>query len=325
MKAAICTSYGPPETVTLREVPAPVPTGREVLIRIRATTVSSGDCRVRGATFPPGFGPIARLALGWSGPRRPILGTECAGTIASVGPQVTRFRVGDEVFAFTGAKFGSHAEYIALPEDSAIVPKPASLSFEEAAALTFGGTTALHFLRDRARVERGERVLINGAGGSVGIAAVQIARHQGAHVTAVCSVGKTNKVISLGADAAIDYRATDFAVLGERWDVIVDTVGNVTPQRARPALNKRGRLVLMAAGLPELLAAPFHSASGGFAVIGGVAPGRLADVLDLRKLFDAGAYRPVIDSCFAFDDIVTAHRRVETGGKTGNVAVIVAR
>ena len=324
MKAAICTKYGPPDNVTLSEVPTPVPASREILVRIHATTVSSGDCRMRGANFPPGFAPVARLALGWSGPRQPILGTECAGTVVAVGPQVSRYRAGDEVFAFTGARFGCHAEYIALPEDGAIAAKPASLSFEEAAALCFGGTTALHFLRDRARVARGERVLVNGAGGSVGIAAVQIARHLGAHVTAVCSLGKANRVASLGAQATIDYGTTDFAVLGERWDVIVDTVGNVTPPRVRSAVNKRGRLLLLAAGLPDLIAAPFHSARSRLAVIAGVAPGRREDVLTMKALFDAGAYKPVIDSRFAFDDMVDAHRRVEAGGKTGSVAVIVA-
>ncbi len=183
-----------------------------------------------------------------------------------------------------------------LLQDGAIAAKPASLSFEEAAALCFGGTTALHFLRDRARVARGERVLVNGAGGSVGIAAVQIARHLGAHVTAVCSLGKANRVASLGAQATIDYGTIDFAVLGERWDVIVDTVGNVTPPRVRSAMNARGRLLLLVAGLPDLIAAPFHSARGRLAVIAGVAPRRREDVLTLKALFDAGAYKPVIDS-----------------------------
>lgn len=322
MKAATCTSYGPPENVILRDVPTPAPAGREILIRIHASTVSSGDCRVRGANFPSGFAPIARLALGWSGPRQPILGTECAGTVAAVGPQGSRYRVGDEVFGFTGARFGCHAEYIVLPEDGAIASKPPSLSFEEAAALSFGGTTALYFLRDRARVGRGERVLINGAGGSVGSAAVQIARHLGAHVTAVCSAGKANRVASLGAEATIDYGTTDFAAVGERWDIIVDTVGNVTPRRASSSLNKRGRLLLLAAGLPDLLAAPFHAARG-MTVIAGAAPDRPADVQDLKNLFEAGAYKPVIDSRFAFADIAAAHRRVDAGGKTGSVAVSI--
>lgn len=324
MKAAIVARYGPPENVAIRDLPTPAPADRDVLIRIHATTVSSGDCRVRGANFPRGFGLLARPALGWSGPRRPILGAECAGTVAAIGSRVSRFRVGDEVFAFTGARVGNHAEYIALAENAAIVPKPAALSFDEAATLSFGGTTALHFLRDRARIRRGERILINGAGGSVGIAAVQIARHLGAHVTAVCSSGKANRVRSLGAEATVDYMTTSFAAVGERWNVIIDTVGNLAVPDFRPALGKGARLVLLAAGLPELLAAPFQSAVGGFTVIGGVAPGRLSDVMALKELCDAGVYKPVIDSRFGFDDIVAAHRRVEAGGKTGSVVVTVA-
>lgn len=324
MKAAIVERYGPPENAALREVPVPVPTDRQVLVRIHATTVSSGDSRVRGANFPRGFGSLARLGLGWSGPRRSILGTECSGTVISIGPRVSRFRVGDDVFAFTGAKCGSHAEYIALSEAAAIAIKPAALSFDEAAAMSFGGTTALYFLRNRGRVQRGERILINGAGGSVGSAAVQIARHLGAHVTAVCSAGKANRVASLGAATTIDYGAIDFAAMGERWDVIVDTVGNVTPRGVRSALNKRGRLLLLAAGLPDLVAAPFHSARGEITVMGGVAPERREDVLALKELVDADAYRPVIDSRFDLDDIVAAHRRVDAGGKTGNVVVAVA-
>lgn len=323
MKAAVVERYGPPENVAMRDVPTPAPTDREVLIRIHATTVSSGDCRVRGANFPRGFGPLARLALGWSGPRRSILGTECAGTIAAVGSRVSRFRVGEEVFAFTGLKFGNHAEYIVMPEDAAVVAKPGSLSFDEAAALSFGGSTALYFLRDRARIRSGERILINGAGGNVGIAAVQIARHLGAHVTAVCSAGKADRVKSLGAEIAIDYRSDNFAAAGERWDVVVDTVGNLTVGACRPVLGKGGRLILLAAGLPELFAAPFHSATGNFTVIGGTAPGRLSDLLALKEFHEAGAYRPVTDSRFAFDDIVAAHRRAEAGGKTGSVVVTV--
>lgn len=324
MKAAIVTRYGPPENLVMRDMPTPAPSEHEVLIRIHATTVSSGDCRVRGANFPRGFGPLARLGLGWSGPRRSILGAECAGTVEAIGSRVSRFRAGDEVFAFTGAMFGTHAEYIALAETAAIAPKPAALSFDEAAALSFGGTTALYFLRDRARIQRGERILINGAGGSVGIAAVQIARHLGAHVTAVCSSGKATRVRSLGAETTIDYRTTGFATVGERWNVIIDTVGNLTVQDFRPALDKDARLVLLAAGLPELLAAPFQSAIGGLTVIGGVAPGRLSDVLALKEFYDAGVYKPVIDSRFAFDDIVAAYRRVEAGSKTGSVVISVA-
>ncbi len=307
----------------IRDVPTPVPGDRDVLIRVRASTVSSGDCRVRGAIFPRGFGPLARLALGWSGPRRTVLGTECAGTVMAIGRQVSRFKVGDDVFAFAGGKFGCHAEYRTFPEAGAIALIPAGLSFENAAALSFGGATALHFLRDRARVQRGERVLVNGAGGCVGIAAVQIARHFGAHVGAVCSPGKVDIVRSLGADVAIDYGSTDFTTGGERWDVIVDVVGNLSLGACRRVLNKGGRLLLLVAGLPDLIAAPFQSMTGGITVVAGPAAEQPSDALALKELCEAGAYRPVIGCRYGFADIVAAHQQVESGHKTGSTVVVL--
>lgn len=324
MLAAICTAYGAPDVVQLREVETPVPKDKEVLIRIHATTVSSGDCRIRGADFPIGFGVMARLVFGASRPRQPILGTECSGMIEAVGPGVTRYRPGDAVIAFAGAGFGCHAQYRTMREDGTLTAKPAGLGFEDAAAIAFGGTTALHFLRGPGRLKQGERLLVNGASGCVGVAALQLAKHFGAHATAVCSGAKSELVRSLGADAVIDYRSADFATSGERWDVIFDTVGNAPFARTRNVLNENGRLLLVASGLPDLLRAPFQSMMSGRKVAGGTAPERAEDLALLAKLAETGAVRPVIDSTYPFTRIADAHARAETGHKTGSVVVTQA-
>ncbi len=210
MKAAVCLSYGGPEVVQVTDVPTPVPQPNEVLVRIHATTVSAGDARIRGSNFPSGFWLPARAFLGVRRPRKPILGTELAGVVAATGASVTRFKTGDLVFAFPGVRMGCHAEYRAVREDAAIAHMPAGFSFDDAAAISFGGTTALHFLRSVGKVQRGERVLINGASGAVGSAAVQLARHFGAHVTGVCSAANVPLVRSLGAEAVIDYGVCGF-------------------------------------------------------------------------------------------------------------------
>ncbi len=324
MQAAFATAYGGPEVVQLRDVPDPVPKANEVLVRIRATTVSSGDARLRGARFPAGFGPIARLIFGLTRPRQPILGTELSGVVESAGSAVTRWRPGDHVFAFAGAGMRCHAELRCLPETGAIAAIPQGFSFEEAAAISFGGTTALYFLRDVARLQPDERVLVNGASGAVGSAAVQLARHFGAHVTGVASAANAELVRSLGAQDVIDYRTTDFATSGERYDVILDTVGNAPFHRARAALRPKGRLLIIAAGLGELLKSPAQSKTSGFKVAGGTAPDRAQDVAELRRLCEAGVYRPVIDSVLPFARIAEAHARADTGHKAGNVVVTMA-
>ena len=312
MKAAICQSYGPPEVVQISDVPTPAPKPNEVLIRVRATTVSSGDARIRGARFPRGFAIPARLFLGLTRPRKPILGTELAGVIDAVGAAVTRYRPGDKVFAFSGIGMGCHATFTAMREDAAIALIPAGFTFEDAAAISFGGTTALHFLRDVGKVQRGERVLINGASGAVGSAAVQLARHFGAHVTGVCSAANADLVRALGADDVIDYASADFATSGKRWDIILDTVGNATFARCRPALTDKGRLMLIAADLGDLLKAPLQSKLSGLTIAGGPAPERAEDILELKALCDAGAFKPVIDSRYPFDRIAEAHARADS-------------
>src|SRR5512137_1530867 len=233
--------FGPPEVLQLKDFPTPVPGEHEVLVRIRATTVTAGDWRVRSLEVPRGFGLLSRLALGFSRPRQPILGTELSGEVVEAGKAVTRFRVGDQVFGFTGARMGCHAEYRCLPEeghgrrDEAVALKPARLSHEEAAALSFGGTTALSFLR-KARLRPGEKVLVVGASGGVGTAAVQLARHLGGRVTGVCGAANLELVRSLGAERVIDYASEDFTASGERWDVVVDTAGTAPFSRCKGSL-----------------------------------------------------------------------------------------
>jgi NADPH:quinone reductase-like Zn-dependent oxidoreductase len=323
MKAAVCRVYGGPDVVEVRDVPAPVAKPDEILIRIFASTVSSGDARMRGARFPKGFGLLGRFFLGLTGPRTPILGTELAGVVEAVGTQVMRYRPGDKVFAFTGIGMGCHAELKAMHEVGPIAKIPAGFTFDEAAAISFGGTTALYFLRDIAGVQSGERVLVNGASGAVGSAAVQLARHFGAHVTGVCSAANAGLVRSLGADEVIDYAATDFATSGARWDVILDTVGNASFARCRNALSEKGRLLLLVAGLGDLLMAPLHSRSSGLKVAGGAAPERAEDLAALVILCETAAFKPLIDSRFPLERIAEAHARADSQRKVGSVVVTI--
>jgi len=324
MKAAVYERYGPPEVVTIRDVPKPTPGERDILIRTVATTVNSGDWRVRSLGVPTGFGLISRLVFGLHRPKQPILGMEVSGVVEAVGPGVTRFAVGDEVFSFDGAGMAGHAEYKCLSEDKPIARKPANISHQEAAALSFGGTTALDFYR-RARLQSGERVLVNGASGTVGLAAVQLARHFGAHVTGVCSTGNRELVQSLGADRVIDYTQEDFTRVGESWHVIVDTAGTAPHSRSKAALADAGRLLLVLGGMPSLLAIPWINLTTRHQVIGGPAAERADDVRILAELAEAGQYRAVIDRTYPFEEIVEAHRHVDTGHKKGSVVVTVAR
>lgn len=320
MNAAVCRRYGPPEAVTIEALEMPAPGPRDVLIRVRATTVSSADWRIRSLSMPYGFAAFGRLAFGVRAPRQPILGSELSGDVVAVGCAVRRFASGDAVIAFPGIKLGAHAEYCCVPEQSAIVKKPPFLSYEHAAALAFGGITAIDFLR-RAKVRAGDHVLINGASGAVGSAMLQVAVDAGAHVTAVCSAGNAPVVSALGASRVIDYAATDFTGEGFRYDVIVDTVGNAPYARSKRALNERGRLLLVLATLPELLRAPWVTLTTGHRVIAGPAAERIADLRTIVHMAETGRFTPLIDSCLPFSQIVQAHARVESGRKRGSVVV----
>lgn len=320
MKAVIYTKYGPPNVLQLKEVAKPTPKNNEVLIKTHATTVTSGDWRVRSLNVPAGFGLIIRLVFGVLRPKQPILGSELSGIIETVGKDVSRFKVGDPVFAFSDVSMGCYAEYKCMAEDGAVVLKPTHLTFEEAAAMSFGGTTALDFLR-RGKLQRGERVLINGASGAVGTAAVQLAKHLGADVTGVCSSANVELVRSLGASHVIDYTEEDFTQNGESYDVIVDTVGTAPFSRSKASLKEGGRLLMVLAGLPEMLQIPWASMTSSKKVIAGPAAGRAEDLRFLAGLAEAGEFKPVIDRRYPLEQIVEAHRYVDTGRKRGNVVI----
>lgn len=321
MKAACVTAYGPPSVVTLAEVPRPDPAPGQVLVRVQATTVSSGDARIRAMEMPAGFGLMARLGLGLRRPRQPVLGVEATGIVTAIGPGVTRFAPGDAVILMTGMKMGCHAEYVVVADGGAIIARPAGMDVETAAALAFGGTTALHFLR-ACGVGPGLRVLVIGAAGTVGSAVVQIARHRGAQITGVCSAGSADTVRALGAEAVIDRQAVNLTTLTDRWDVIVDAIGSTPVGRLLGLLVPGGRLARIVMGLPDIpaaLANPLRSAK----VIIGTAPERAADLAELATLAQAGAFRPLIDSTYPLARIAEAHARADGHRKRGSVVVTV--
>lgn len=320
MKAFLYERYGSPEVLKLKEVRRPDPKDDEILIKIHATTVTSADCRVRSLNVPVGFGLISRLVFGVTRPRQPILGSELACEIESVGKDVTKFKVGDQVIAFSGATMGCHAEYKCMSESGAVALKPPKLTYDEAAALPFGGTTAVDFIR-RSKLQSGETVLVNGASGSVGTASVQLARYFGATVTGVCSSANVELVKSLGATHVIDYTEEDFAQSRETYDVIIDTVGTAPYSRSKDSLNKGGRLLLVLAGVPDMLPIPWVSLTSSKRIIAGPAAERAEDLRFLAQLTDIGAFKPVIDRRYPFEQIAEAHRYVDTGRKKGNVVV----
>jgi NADPH:quinone reductase-like Zn-dependent oxidoreductase len=320
MNAAVYDHFGAPDVVRLTEVPKPVAQDDEVLIRIRATTVTAADWRARSHTLPRGFGLMAGPVFGFTRPRHRILGTELSGDVESVGKNVTRFTAGVAVLAHLGARFGCHAQYRCMPESALVAQKPASLSYEEAAALSFGGLTALTFFK-RAKLERGEAVLINGASGAVGTAAVQIAKHLRARVSAVCSGGNRELMISLGADEVFDYTKQDFTALGKKWDVIVDTAGTAPFNRSHRSLKERGRFLAVLGTLPEMLRAPWVATTSRQRLIAGPSSPTPADLRELVSMAERGHFKPVIGARFAFEQIAEAHRLVDTGHKRGNVVV----
>jgi len=323
MKAIVYHRYGAPGVVALAEVPKPTPKDREVLIRIHATTVTTGDWRARSLEMPPGFGLLARLVFGVFGPRKPILGTEMAGEIEAIGKAVTRFKVGDKVFAFAGASYGCHAEYRTMAEDGLIALMPARASYEEAAALSFGGTTALNLLRDKAGIQRGDSVLVVGASGGVGTAAVQIAKHFGARVTGVCSTANLELVRSIGADRVIDYTREDFATDHASYDIILDTTGTAPFSRCENALKPGGRLIVVLGSLAQAVGIGRPSKKSGKRVIADVAAVTVDDMQLLAGLAQTGEFKPVIDRSYPLENAAEAHAYVDTGRKRGSVVLSV--
>ena len=319
MRAALVDRYGPPEVVEIREVPTPVPGEDEILVRIRATTVNSGDARVRAARVPRGMGLMVRIGIGFFGPRQKVLGFEGAGEVEAVGAKVTAFKSGDRVLASHGFKFGLHAEYATFTEKDAIVRIPDGLSYEQAVAIPFGGATAKWFL-EAGKLKPGERALINGASGAVGVMAVQLAKHMGAEVTGVCSAKNADLVSSLGADHVVAHDREDFMQSGKTYDVIMDTHGNATFARIKDVLAAQGRFLMVIGDLFQTIESTWQKqvVASGSDASEAVNKEAYSYLLDLAA---SGVIRPVIDSTYPFEEIVEAHRRVDSGHKVGSVVV----
>ncbi len=315
MKAAVCERYGPPEVVQIKDVPMPVPKTGELLVESRAATVNSGDARLRALRVPRGMSALVRVTMGVTKPRRPILGFEMAGRVTEVASDVTGFRPGDRVVASRGFKFGCHAEYITVAEQGQVARIPDTVSDEAAVALCFGGSTALHFL-ERGELSAGESILINGASGAVGVIAVQLAKHRGADVTAVCSSANVDVVRNLGADHVIDYGVQDFTQNAQRYDVIMDTHGNAPYARVKGSLKPGGRFLMVVGDLFQTVAATWQRAT-----IGGTSKVSGEVYRTLMSLAEQGVLKPVIDTVLPFEDIVEAHRRVDGGHKVGSIVL----
>jgi len=307
VKAIVCTRYGPPEVLQLKEVKKPTPTRNEVRIKIFATSVTASDCLVRGLKFRFRNRLLLRLLFGFKAPRRPILGMVLAGEIDSLGRDVSAFKVGDPVFGIGGRVFGAYAQYVCWSANGMLATRPANLTFEEAAALPYGGLLALYFIRI-ADIKAGQRVLVYGASGAIGTAAVQLIRHLGAQVTGVCSTANLKLVESLGASAVIDYTREDFTRRPERYDVILDAVGRRKSARAlvdaQRALTLGGKVTSVDDSSPKPVP---------------------ADLIELKELAESGVLQPVIDRIYPLEEMVEAHRYVDGGHKKGNVVITVAQ
>lgn len=327
MKAIVYTEYGAADVLKLKEIDKPAPKNHEVLIKVHATSVTTGDVNMRGFTFvPPGFGFLPRLMFGLRAPKKNILGVELAGTIEAVGKDVSQFKRGDAVYGINSSDLGAYAEYVCWPATKALAIKPANLTYEEAASIPFGAGTALFFVRDLAKIRSGQKVLVNGASGGVGVYAVQLARYYGAEVTGVCSTANLELVRSLGVHKVIDYTKEDFRKNGETYDVILDTVvGKTSFSACKNSLTPNGLYVAVAGGLREMFQMMGNSMRGGRKVLAGPPPERQDELIFLRELIEAGKLKPVIDRCYPLEQMADAHRYVDTGRKRGSVVITVGQ
>jgi NADPH:quinone reductase-like Zn-dependent oxidoreductase len=324
MKAIVHTKYGPPDELQLRQVEKPVPRDNEVLIKIHATTVTTTDCNARNFTFvPKSFMFFARVMFGFKKPKINILGIDLAGEIEAVGKDVKLFKKGDHVFGSPGTKFGGHAEYCCVPEDGALAIKPADMRWEEAAAISLAGNTALFFIRDLAKIQSGQKILIHGASGAIGTYAVQLASYFGAEVTGVCSATNAEMVKSLGADKVIDYTKEDFSKSDERYDFVFDVVGKTTFSQCKGLLKQKGIYLENMLELMDFLKILWTSMTGGKKIKGGVSTERAENLIFFIKLIESGKLKPVIDRIFPLEKTAEAFQYVEQGHKKGNVIITI--
>jgi NADPH:quinone reductase-like Zn-dependent oxidoreductase len=315
MKAIVYKEYGAPEVLQLKEVEKPTPKNNEILVSIKATAVNSGDVRLRKAD------PFAvRFIFGLIKPKINILGSVFSGEVESVGKDVKKIKVGDQVFGHTDMSFGAYAEYKCLPEDGSLALKPTNITHAEAASIPFGGVTAWYFIK-KANIKPGQKVLIVGASGAVGSAAVQLAKSFGADVTGVCSTSNIALVKSIGADKVIDYTKEDFTNNGETYDVIFDAVKTISVSRSLKSLSKNGIMILSAAGMSEMLQGLWISKTSNIKVLTGVISHTAADINFLKELIEAGKYKPAIDKTYTLEQIAEAHAYVEKGHKKGNISI----
>ena len=327
MKAIVCTKWGSPDVLELKEVEKPTPKDNEVLVKIYAATVVAGDCELRSLKFPLLLRLLMRIGFGFRGPRKKILGQELSGEIEAVGKDVKRFRKGDQVFALAGFGMGAYAEYKCLPEEpkgmsGLLAIKPANMTFEEAAAIPVGGLEALHYLR-KGNIKSGQKVLINGAGGSIGTFAVQLAKYFGAEVTGVDSTKKLDMLRSIGADQVIDYTKEDFTESGETYDVIFDVVGKSSFSGSIKSLNENGFYLIANPSRSHKVQGRRISRRSSKKVIVGGTNIKTEHLIFLKKLIEEGKIKSVIDRSYPLEQTAEAHRYVETGHKKGNVVITV--
>jgi NADPH:quinone reductase-like Zn-dependent oxidoreductase len=328
MKAIVYTQYGPPEVLQLKEVAKPAPQAKEILVKIHASPVNFGDIMARNFaniparefTMPLLLWFPARLAFGWRRPRKTILGSEFAGEIEAVGTEVTGFKPGDQVFGYRGEGFGAYAEYLCMPEAGVVAIKPVNMTYTEASTVPYGALFALSFLR-KANIQAGQKVLINGASGSIGSYALQLAKHYGAEVTGVCGARRVQMVQSLGADKVIDYTSQDFTENGETYDLILDILGKSSFSRCKRSLNPGGRYFLVSFKTRQLWQMLWTSLFGSRKVICTLESARAEDLAITRELIEAGKIKTVIDRCYPPEQAAAAHSYVENGDRRGAVVI----